>query len=179
MEPLRTRPMRAGPRLDDSRGPSTCLSRVADVSRHEPELGRERTGAASSPLCQCPAGARLFTAASLGKIGTVDAADDPYPEIGNILSRCAGRKPWERIELYVSHGKGRGQYMAAATFPGGGERDLRIDDVFQLHELFDQVRKVARPVGASGRSDWTTARFTLMRDGTSAIEFGFEPLPSE
>lgn len=97
--------------------------------------------------------------------GGVSAPEDPYPEIGQILTRSAP-KGWERIELDVRLWDGAARFQAT-SFGVGQPPGLRLENASRLRVLFERVQAISREVADPGTPVWTTAKFALRSDGSS------------
>lgn len=99
---------------------------------------------------------------------------DPYPEIGQILAASV-EGPWDTIVLDAAVGGDWARFQAAAYMSNAERRGIRLIDLDRLEDLFEQVRDLTREVADAGQPDWTTARFTLRRDGQFDVDFGYGP----
>ena len=101
--------------------------------------------------------------------------EDPYPEIGRILAASATGS-WKTLVLDAALGDDWARFRAVAVNEDDQQRGISLQEIPRLRELFQVLRTRTRAVADPGLPDWTTARFSLRRNGRFAVDFGYEPL---
>jgi hypothetical protein len=97
---------------------------------------------------------------------------DPYPEIGRILVASAPAS-WQTIVLTAQVGDDWAKFRAVDVGSDGQQRGISLQQVARLRDLFLGLRATTRLVAGPGKPDWTTATFTLRRDGAFDVDFGY------